>query len=72
MSLYTNGVPPLQVQRGEEETEKPPPKRSSLSHEREKFFELLKSKYPEQTNGIEIDQLANGGPPSLVSHMTIT
>ena len=34
------------------------PKRSSLVQEREKFFELLKTKYPEQASNLEI--LTNG------------
>ena len=36
-------------------------KRNSLVQEREKFFELLKNKYPEQANDLEVQQVLSNG-----------
>lgn len=50
--------PPPQEVGGASKKEKAPNERSSLVQEREKFFELLRSKYPEQASNLEM--MANG------------
>lgn len=56
-----------QIQAAKEQQDSPADGKG-IDREREKFFELLRSKYPEQTSGIELEQvMTNGKPPSVVS-----